>query len=103
MFPITSQETFILMNIFLLQRNKLQGRRFKCEGLRRTTDGRTDDGHQVMLKAHSHDLWLVELIHSCICCKAGQKSSPKARLLRVSKSRTYTNICYIFGHYNMRA
>ena len=52
MLPITLQEMFILMNILLLQGNKLQGRRFKCESLRRTTDGRTDDGHQVMLKAH---------------------------------------------------
>ena len=37
--------------------NSVQGfqrRRFKCESLRRTTDGRTltDDGHQVMAKAH---------------------------------------------------
>jgi hypothetical protein len=31
-----------------------QRRRFKCESLRRTTDGRTltDDGRQVMAKAH---------------------------------------------------
>jgi hypothetical protein len=35
--------------------NSVQGfqRRFKCESLRRTTDGRTDaDGRQVMAKAH---------------------------------------------------
>jgi hypothetical protein len=29
-----------------------QRRRFKCENLRRTTDGRTDDGRQVMARAH---------------------------------------------------
>ena len=36
--------------------NMVQGfqrRRFKCESLRRTTDGQTDDdGRQVMAKAH---------------------------------------------------
>ena len=37
---------------------RFQRRRFKCESLRRTTDGRTDgrtttdDGRQVMAKAH---------------------------------------------------
>ena len=35
--------------------NSVQGfqrRRFKCESLRRTTDGRTDAGRQVMAKGH---------------------------------------------------
>jgi len=37
---------------------RFQRKRFKCESLRRTTDGRTDyDGRQVMAKAKNVDLF----------------------------------------------